>query len=809
MIAFNQTVRQIMSRLPELADVHTPISLAAKQMEKLAYSSLLVADDGIAVGIVTERDVMGALGAGVQPSQTLDAIMTRGLVSVLDTEEVYAAFHKMLMHDIRHLVIVDATRQPVGLISEQDFRKYRGLEDFDGAITVEQAMSQSYLAAKQDDKVSAIARQLQTRKLSCAVIIEQGIPLGLVTERDMVRFFHMQMGALSLAEVMTRPVIAVSNTEKLEAAVRSMRERRIRRLVVIDGQGHFSGILNEQDVLRHMEDGYVKMLQQMVVRQARELNESLFIAATNSMSEKILIKDIESRYIFCNEGFAQIINANQNDIVGKSDFDFLPRELAEQFRNEDLQVMQTGMPFSAERQIQLNGESMWIRIHKAAMRNALGKIIGIVANYGDITQIKKDESALQRHNWALRALSESNKAVVFARSESAMLRGVCEAVVNSEAYLLAWIGWVEQDVSKTIRVAASAGNASNYLEGLQVSWGDEASGQGPTGSCIRTGRTVLNRGALHNPDFSPWWDKAASLNIRASVAIPILIEGRVIAALMVYSNDENAFDSEEVGLFEDLVSNLGFGLASLRVQRNFDRSLVEKQIQAKKLDRALEGALLAVSATLEQRDPYTAGHEKRVADLAVMIGNELELDEERLRCLHLAGIVHDLGKIQIPAEILTKSGRISKAEFALIKIHPEVGYDILKHIDFPWPIAEIIRQHHEYLDGTGYPHGLKAERILFESRILTVADIVESMSSDRPYRPALGLDKAIAEICRLSGSKLDAEVVSACIEVLKRGEYIPASGEHRIQHDEPDCSVVISNNSAKEPVLLKEQTVPR
>lgn len=789
MIAFNQTVRQIMSRLPELADVRTPISLAAKQMEKLACSSLLVADNGIAVGIITERDVMGALGAGVQPSQTVDAIMSRGPVSVLDTEEVHAAFHKMLMHDIRHLVIVDKTQQPVGLISEQDFRKYRGLEDFDGAITVEQAMSQSYLAAKQDDKVSVIARQLQTQKLSCAVIIEQGIPRGLVTERDMVRFFHMQMGEQNLAEVMTHPVIAVTNTEKLEAAVRTMRERRIRRLVVIDGQGRLSGILNEQDVLRHMEDGYVKMLQQMVVRQARELNESMFIAATNSMTEKILIKDIEFRYVFCNEGFARLINANQNDIVGRSDFDFLPRELAEEFRTEDLKVIQTGMPFSAERRIQLNGQSMWIRTHKAAMHNAQGKIIGIVVNYCDVTQIKKDELALQRHNWALRALSESNKAVVYARSEAAMLRGVCEAVVNSDAYLLAWIGWGEQDVAKTIRIAASAGNASSYLDGLQVSWGDGANGQGPTGTCIRTGRTVLNRGAQHNPDFSPWKDRAASLGIRASVAIPILIEGRVVAALMVYSNDENAFDSEEVGLFEDLVSNLGFGLASLRTQRNFDRSLVEKQIQVKKLDSALEGALVAVSATLEQRDPYTAGHEKRVADLAVMIGKELQLDEERLRCLHLAGIVHDLGKIQIPAEILTKSSRISKAEFALIKIHPEVGYDILKHIDFPWPIAEIIRQHHEYLDGSGYPHGLTAEQILFESRILTVADIVESMSSDRPYRPALGLDKAIEEICRLSGSKLDAEVVSACIEVLNRGDYIPASAEHRIQHEQPDYSL--------------------
>ncbi len=149
------------------------------------------------------------------------------------------------------------------------------------------------------------------------------------------------------------------------------------------------------------------------------------------------------------------------------------------------------------------------------------------------------------------------------------------------------------------------------------------------------------------------------------------------------------------------------------------------------------------------------------------------MTKERLHSLSLAAIVHDLGKIQVPVEILTKPARLNAAEFALVKRHPQAGYEILKAIDFPWPIADIVVQHHEYLDGSGYPYGLKGEQILPEARVLTVADIVESMSADRPYRAALGIDAAIAEIMRLRGSKLDAEVVHACVRVLKRGEFTP------------------------------------
>lgn len=193
-----------------------------------------------------------------------------------------------------------------------------------------------------------------------------------------------------------------------------------------------------------------------------------------------------------------------------------------------------------------------------------------------------------------------------------------------------------------------------------------------------------------------------------------------------------------------------------------------------KLRTSLFDFISAMAATVEVRDPYTAGHQRRVADLATSIATEMALPRERVDGLHLAGVVHDFGKIQVPAEILSKPGRLSELEFAIIKQHPQTGHDILKGIDFPWPIAQTVLQHHERLDGSGYPQGLKGEAILLEARILAVADVVEAMMSHRPYRAGLGLEAALEEIGRNRGVRYDPDVVDACLRLFReRGYQLP------------------------------------
>jgi putative nucleotidyltransferase with HDIG domain len=175
--------------------------------------------------------------------------------------------------------------------------------------------------------------------------------------------------------------------------------------------------------------------------------------------------------------------------------------------------------------------------------------------------------------------------------------------------------------------------------------------------------------------------------------------------------------------------------------------------------------------TTENRDPYTAGHQRRVADLAFHIGRELGLPEEQVQGLKLAGLIHDIGKISIPLEILNKPGKLSEAEFTLIQGHSQVGYDILKDIDFGWPIAKIILQHHERVNGSGYPGRIGNGDILLESKIISVADVVEAMASDRPYRPALGIDAALAEVNQKKGQLYDSQIVDICNKLFREKGY--------------------------------------
>ena len=185
----------------------------------------------------------------------------------------------------------------------------------------------------------------------------------------------------------------------------------------------------------------------------------------------------------------------------------------------------------------------------------------------------------------------------------------------------------------------------------------------------------------------------------------------------------------------------------------------------------LEESFHALATMLEKRDPYTAGHQQRVADLAEKIALELGLSKDQAHGIRLAGIVHDIGKIQVPAEVLNKPGKLTDIELSLIRLHPQVGYDILKAIRSPWPIPAAVLQHHERLDGSGYPQGLKTDQIIIEARIISVADTVEAMSSHRPYRAGLGLDAALAEISKLRGTQLDPAVVDACLRLFKEQGY--------------------------------------
>jgi putative nucleotidyltransferase with HDIG domain/PAS domain S-box-containing protein len=204
-----------------------------------------------------------------------------------------------------------------------------------------------------------------------------------------------------------------------------------------------------------------------------------------------------------------------------------------------------------------------------------------------------------------------------------------------------------------------------------------------------------------------------------------------------------------------------------------ERKLAESSLREGliKLRTTLKASIDALASAIEMRDPYTAGHQERVTRLARAIALEMGLDKERVEAIEIAGVIHDIGKLYVPAEILSKPTKLSDLEYSMIKMHAQVGYTILSKIDFPWPIAQIVHQHHEAINGSGYPQGLAGKDILLEAKILCVADVVEAMSSHRPYRPALGIQAALAEITQKQGILYDREVVDACLKLFREKNF--------------------------------------
>ena len=381
-------------------------------------------------------------------------------------------------------------------------------------------------------------------------------------------------------------------------------------------------------------------------------------------------------------------------------------------------------------------------------------------------------SDLQKQNWALLAHAKASSALVRSNDRDDLISGVCNAIVNQPPYILAWVGLAMHDDLKTVQVVGTHGAAADYAKGIDVKWSpDTPTGQGPTGLCIQTSLPVLISDTDSDSRFSPWKERAKPYGIRSVIAVPIKDhEPQAIGALTVYANLPSAFGEIETQLFESLAKEIGFGLAAIEKQRLLDKEVKERERLNDQLVNALNTTIEAMSKTMEWRDPYTAGHQKKVALLSQAIAKKLGWSEEKIRGLYLAALVHDMGKIATPAEILTKPSMLTETEMTLIKEHPRTGYDILKDIPFTWPIAQAVYQHHERLDGSGYPNGISGDAIIPEARILAVADTIEAMTSHRPYRPGLGLGKAIELVKAEAGKRLDSSICQVACELFEQDE---------------------------------------
>jgi PAS domain S-box-containing protein/putative nucleotidyltransferase with HDIG domain len=358
-----------------------------------------------------------------------------------------------------------------------------------------------------------------------------------------------------------------------------------------------------------------------------------------------------------------------------------------------------------------DGSTIWTTTTVSVMRDPDGRPTGIMGVLHDISERKKSEDILRE--------SEERLKILFEYAPDVYCLSTPEGTVldaNKAAFEL--LGYREEEViGKTFMELG-------VISPEQFEGGTAATAYGPNEPV----EMVLNR-------------KDGTKVAVETKTFPVEIKGQTLL----------------------------LSIARDTTERQEVKSRLEQAL--KKLERTMEGTIQSISRMVETRDPYTAGHQWRMTQLACAIAREEGLDSESVEVVRIVGLLHDLGKIGIPSEILSKPGLLTDIEFGMIKAHSQIGYEILKTVDFPWPVADIVLQHHERLNGSGYPLGLHGEDICPEARILAVADVVEAMSSHRPYRPSLGIDKALEEITRNSGTLYDPDAVNACLRLFAQKRF--------------------------------------
>jgi PAS domain S-box-containing protein len=528
------------------------------------------------------------------------------------------------------------------------------------------------------------------------------------------------------------------------------------RLMEIDGRSFC------QEIVRDISERTAQ--QEKIRQQLVELDNirKEWITVFDSVSDPICIHDRDMRIVRANRAYADKAGLPFKQIIGQFYWQIFPKL--------DVPLHEFADPGDEGHVIRLaNGEIY--DSHCYHVRNEQGEDVYTIHIMEDVTERERAEQSLRRISRTLATLSAGNRALVHAASEAELLEEICNIAVSEGGYAMAWVGYVQQDVTQSIIPVAHAGSEHGYLGTLNISLTDSERSDGPVGRAVRFSATQIIQNIQTDPSMTPWRESAAKRGYNACIALPLQIGGKVFGVLAIYAAATERFIPEEITLLEEMADDMSFGIASRRTQIERDDALQKYLEKSEQLLANLNGTIRAIAATVEVRDPYTAGHQNRVADLAVAIAQELGLDADRIYGLHLAGVVHDLGKIQIPAEILSKPGRLTDIEYAMIKQHPQSGYDILKGIQFPWPIAQIVLQHHERLDGSGYPNGLKDKEILLEAKILAVADVVEAMASHRPYRAGLGMDAALDEIAKNKGRLYDTAAVDACIRLFHEEKF--------------------------------------
>jgi PAS domain S-box-containing protein len=494
--------------------------------------------------------------------------------------------------------------------------------------------------------------------------------------------------------------------------------------------------------------------------------------------EGIWIIDSGGRTVYMNNSMVSMLGYSPSEIGRISLLDCLDEDHIQLLGVHDVQNPDNSQYHAISLHQQLifrkkDGSPLWAMVSMNYIFGITKKLNHIIMIVSDISPSKQAEHRLSLLNRMYSVLSHTHRAIIQIRGLVELCREICGILVKDGLFKMVWISMVDFETSGIDIVAHCESDS-----GLPV----PLSNQNPVNQemifTIRTGKILVANDIETAPETMPWRADALRRGCRSLIILPIRVFGKVIGSLNLSAGTKDFFNEEEQGLLKDLVDHLSYAIEFLNQEeqrRNTQKALKDSEDRLQDSYRHLNKVMIEIvksfATTIETRDPYTAGHQDRVSKLAHAIAQEMGLPAAQIDAIILAATIHDIGKLFVPAEILNKPGKISDNEYKLIKTHPQIGYDIIKEIEFTWPIAEIILQHHERLDGSGYPNKMAGDYILLEARIIGVADVVEAMASHRPYRPALGIEKALEEISRNQGILYDPVVVDVCIDLLNRVEF--------------------------------------
>ena len=601
----SSTLADIMTSDVRSLPPHATLKDASRLMSEERLSSLLITDGGQAVGIVTETNVLRALHARRPVDTRLDELMSSPLITAPPHLDLISARRLVESRRIRHLGVADVTGRVVGMVSDTDFRFHLGTAVFGHLRTLSNAMDRKTpQLAPEASLEQAIACMLE-HSADYLVVVESDLPVGILTERDIPRLItqFQQPHEVPLRMAMSSPLRSVQLDTSVTIALEAMNRFRLRHMVVLDIDGRIAGVISqrrlfEQLALEQLSNALLQVHQERDrLRLETHLQLALDVGGAGSWEyrhdlDHHILSDGLINLLGCSPTKAPRTRRDWMERVHPADRPLLNAAVSE------LQAAKSTSQIVEYRIRHADGHWLWIEDRSCVTeRNADGspKITAGVLN--DITERHQARQQITRQNRALRMMGGVAQALVRHTDEKLMLDEVCTVVVEIGGYRMAWMGEAVNDAGKRIVPRAESGDSNHYLSTIDISWADCPSGQGPTGRAIRTGIPVIIRDTENDPTFIPWQSAAQAAGFRASIALPVRVDGKVLGALNLYADQPDAFDDDEVTLLSNLAGELGLGLGMQRSRQTLARS-EEMLLQAQRLARIGHFTFEASSDTL-------------------------------------------------------------------------------------------------------------------------------------------------------------------------------------------------------------------